>query len=244
MKFSNIVLPVSFLIIPLTFYSCGSDDDSSSTVAQSEEDTTGTTTGGSTGGGGGGSCMTNNQRANISNVLNRAADYNIFHGRAKGSFRRVDGSVLTSNDWEGDYFVSAISNSSWNVRADFCEGGDDCSFQNTYQATFVNGCLNWGGERARIKSTSSSQIIFSTPSGRSTDTVTISVSNTGFMRLSESFLDNGRKRYWSFRTDSGGEDDGGTDGGTVEGGSTDGGTTGGTTGGTDGGTSGGTPGII
>lgn len=239
MNIRRFILTSSFLIMPLlTFYSCGSDDDSSTTVVQQPEEDSGGTTGG-----GGGSCITTSQRTNITNVLNRAAGFPGFHGTALGSFRQPDGSVYTSNDWEGDYIVSSLSNSSWNVRGDFCEGGDDCSFQNTYQAAFVDGCLNWGGERARIRSATPSSISFTTPNGRSTDRVFISVTNGGFMRVTENFLEGGRRRSWIFRTNPGGSDDGGTDGGTVEGGSTDGGASGGTDGGTStGGTSGGQPG--
>ena len=211
------------LVLPImVLTSCGSDDDDS--------------------GGGGGrvdtetdpSCLTEEQRTDIVGILNNATERRVINGTASGSFRSSDGDIVTSDDFEGSYTVIQQNANTWQWTEEFCEGGDDCRFNDEGTLGFANGCFNVDGSRATILSSTNSRVRYTTTDNGLTTTSSITVPDTGRARISSRVVINGQTISWDFVS---------TDGGGTTGGSTtgdDGATTGSTTG--DSGTTGATTG--
>lgn len=224
MKLFRMLLILGLPIMVLT--SCGSDDDDGGGSGRIEPETDP-------------SCLTAEQRTDIAGMINRAADRRVINGTASGSFRSSDGDIVSSDNFVGSYTVVQQNSSTWEWTEEFCEGGDDCRFNDEGTVGFTGGCFELDGSRANIISTTDDRVRFTTTENGITTTRDWTIPESGVVRISSSAVVAGQTLSWNFvSTDGGGTTTGetGTTTGTTTGGS-DGGTTGGTT---DGTTTGGT----
>lgn len=135
---------VLLLGLPLMFLAaCGSDDDDSGSSGRVDRETDP-------------SCLSAEQRANITTVLNRAANLRVITGTATGDWRNNDGTVVSSQEFEGSYTITQNDANSWDIREEFCNGGTDCQYNINHTARFEDGCFVWDGERADIDDDNSS----------------------------------------------------------------------------------------
>lgn len=206
MKLFRILL---ILLLPslVVLTSCGSDDDDngggSADTQQPETDP---------------ACLTEAQRTQIDTILDRATSRRTITGTGQGSLVTSEGQVITSSEFDSTFQIIAESDTTWNITEDTCEGGDNC-FTFQHNAAFRNGCFEWNGDRATIRSTSENQVSFTTQDGDIEEIWIIPESGT--VRFNTATTVRGQRLTWNFTSDDGG------------------GTTGGDTGGTDGGTEGG-----
>lgn len=168
------------LFIPLiSLTSCGDDDDGGSSQQAEEETTTGGTTGG-----GDDSCMTANERTNITNFMNKLVGGGDISGSAVSDTNDTSPTTCT-----GGYAVEGNGTSSWTV-----SGGFDCpdeSFDVQETLAFRNGCLFSDDEQARIISSSSNNLTFTTTEGQTVRRVQARVSSGGTVTINERISTNG-----------------------------------------------------
>lgn len=200
-----------FILLPVLAYNCGGGSDGDDSSAQEEQSPTGGGDGGTGGnsgggtsgggtGGGGSSCLTDTQRTNIRNVLNRLTLLGVQEGilQIDSSDDTLDGSYL------GSIAIEKISDSSWRESGGFCLNGTEVCIDIESDYTFKNGCFYQSDEQQEIRSTTansfSASVLFTDETGERTRTIqgwTIHSSNR--VKFNYDRYQNGQKNEdWEF----------------------------------------------
>jgi hypothetical protein len=160
------------LVMTIALISCGGGSDGDKKDKQQQETTgsSGTTgTSGTTGssgtsgttGGTTASCLTNTQKENIRDYLNRVSDLRTFTGVGTETIREADG-TNTVNAITGTFDYVQSDENTWIANASICRAAPSTlCFQKQIVYAFKNGCLNVNGVRAKLSRATDSSLSFS-----------------------------------------------------------------------------------
>lgn len=142
-------------------------------------------------------CLSNTQRNNITNFLTRLSSFGNIVGIAEEEQRgEIDSTIVT---FDTTYTISSETPTAWIVSRTQCESGTVNCTNSSSRAEFRDGCFYVDDNRARIQSSTSSRLRFTTSTtdegNRITEAETFAIAPNGKVTARNTLSTKGRTFY-------------------------------------------------